>query len=383
MSEVTTKPTAGSSSVESPGWDLGGAPSVAVAVSTHNRSAFLPALLEALEAQRFPREQVEVVITDNGSTDDTWKVLGALVATSPLRLRAVRLALDAGVGTARDAAVQASRAPIVAFTDDDCLPSPGWLAALCEAMARSGGPSRPSVVQGSTLPWRGDETHAGVWARTVWVKEPTWLFETCNIAYRREDLDAVGGFSGAARAAPPIPPIPPIPLRDDQPAERTGRRARPTRASAGNRPFGEDAILGWAVVSSGALVVFAPAARVEHRHLPATYRDWLDEHRRLRLFPALLRKSPYGNLVLWKRPFLAPRTAAFDLMVIASAAAVVLKAPSVAVAGSLPWAVLASSEARDRVGRPAALRLAQLALGDLIGFVALVRGSLEHRKMVL
>ncbi len=378
-----------------------------------------------------------MIITDNGSTDDTWTVLGVLVATSPLRLRAVHLALDAGVGTARDAAVQASRAPIVAFTDDDCLPSPGWLGALCEAMTRSGGPSRPSVVQGSTLPWRGDETHAGVWARTVWVKEPTWLFETCNIAYRREDLDAVGGFSGAARAAPPIPrrgsadgevgsgsrssrragqggegragwsacptrpqskgttpqcevwgvaspaPLSAEPLSDDQPVERTRRRARPTRASAGNRPFGEDAILGWAVVSSGALVVFAPAARVEHRHLPATYRDWLDEHRRLRLFPALLRKSPYGNLVLWKRPFLAPRTAAFDLMVIASAAAIVLKAPSVAIAGSLPWAVLASSEARDRVGRPAALRLAQLALGDLIGCVSLVGGSLKHRKMVL
>ena len=54
------------------------------------------------------------------------------------------------------------------------------------------------VVQGRTEGWPEDDRH-DPWARTVWVLRPTWLFETCNVAYRRRDVELAGGFPGATR----------------------------------------------------------------------------------------------------------------------------------------------------------------------------------------
>jgi GT2 family glycosyltransferase len=76
---------------------------------------------------------------------------------------------------------------LVAFTDDDCRPEPGWLAALSRA-------ADAEVVQGRTEP-DPDEVHLlhGL-ARSVRINAATPWFETANIAYPRSLLERVGGF---------------------------------------------------------------------------------------------------------------------------------------------------------------------------------------------
>lgn len=326
-------------------------PQVSVLVSTRDRAAFLPELLAALEAQTFPAESFEVVVVDDGSTDDTWPVLSKLAATTGLRLLALQLETSVGQGPGRNAALARARGAVVAFTDDDCLPPSPWLDQLTGPLRAD--PRARLVVQGRVVPTPDRPPGAGRWARTVWVLRPTWLFETCNIAYRRADLEEAGGFPGRGDA--------------------------PTRADG--KLVGEDALLGWRVIDGGAGLQYLPEAETYHRWLPATYAEWVASQRGRAVFPALARRSPHGRRPLWRRWFLAPRTAAFDLCVAGLVGAVVTGRARWLVAG-LPWLQSALPEARDR-GRPVILRLAQLWLGDLVGFGALVSASARERTLVL
>jgi len=325
-------------------WD-GPTPDVAVHVPTYGRSGFLATLVERLEAQTLADERFEVVVVDNGSTDDTWSCLTGLVRRTPLRMAAVRLPANRGPAGARNVAVATSRAPVLAFTDDDCLPEPGWLAALLEPFAHA------DLVQGRTEP---DHAATGAWDRTIRIVGPTPLFETCNIAYRRRDLLSVGGFDEASTVA----------------------------AGPGRRAFGEDVLLGAAVVGRGARRAFAAEAVVRHRYLPATYLDHVREMRNLAGFPALARVAPPLADARWGRVFLTRRTAAFDLAAVAVGAAAALRRPLLAL-GAAPWVLETWPLARERGGRSPLVRLAQLGIADAVGAAALVRGSVRHRRAVL
>jgi glycosyltransferase involved in cell wall biosynthesis len=330
-------------------WSAGAPPDVSVHIATYRRSGFLPALVAALEAQTLPAGRFEVVIVDNGSDDDTWSVLTEQVARSSLRLAALRIAQNRGPAAARNAAVAVSHGALLAFTDDDCLPSPRWLAALLVAADGA------DLVQGRTEP---DPDPAGMqsgpWARTIRIVEPTALFETCNIAYRRSAFERVGGFD-----------------------EGHAVSARP-----GGRAFGEDVLLGSSVVASGGVRRFAPDALVHHRYLPASFADHLRSMRELAGFPALARESAALSDALWRRVFLTRRTAAFDLAAVGSVLAARHRRLRF-LALVLPWVLLTWPTTRAHGGRPAIVRLAQLGVADAVGAAALIEGSLRHRRLVL
>jgi glycosyltransferase involved in cell wall biosynthesis len=351
-----TLPTASSvarvaAEAASPGLDAGARPQVSVVVSTRDRGPFLAGLLAALEAQTVDARHFEVIVVDDGSTDDTWPVLAKAAATTGHRVLALQLEASVGQGPGRNAALARARGDVVAFTDDDCLPPPQWLERLTAPLRDDG--SAQLVVQGRVVPTPERPADAGRWARTVWVLRPTWLFETCNIAYRRVDLEAAGGFPG----------------RDDAPTQADGKLV------------GEDALLGWRVIQDGASLAFLSEAETHHRWLPAGYVDWVRSQRGRGVFPALARRSPLGRRALWRRFFLAPRTAAFDVL-LAGELCAVLSGRARWLAAGLPWIALALPEARDR-GRPVAFRLAQLWVGDLVGFGALVSASARERTLVL
>jgi glycosyltransferase involved in cell wall biosynthesis len=330
-------------------------PAVSVVISTFQRSQFLPDVLAAIEMQTLPPGSFEVTVVDDGSGDGTWTSLVELAHRTPIAMQALRLARNAGAGTGRDVGVAESRAPVVVFTDDDCVPTPTWLSALTRPFRFSTGDEPPHlVVQGKTVPWSQDEEGAGAWARSLWVLGPTWLFETCNIAYRRTDLQQAGSF--------------------------IDRRDAPSVSAA--RPFGEDAELGWRVMAGGAELRFEPDAVVEHRHFPAGYGDFLREIWRRQDFPDLVSRHGLARRALWRRYFLAPRTAAFDLAVVAGLAAATSRKGKLFL-GVLPWIWLALPEAAHRTGRHPGVRLGQLAMGDAVSLVSLVRGSVRARTMVL
>ena len=179
-------------------------PRVTVVVPSHDRPARLAALLDALAAQTLPRERWEAVVVHDspGETD-------AVLANHPLAnagvLRAVRFPAGSGSAAAmRNAGWRAARAPLIAFTDDDCRPAPTWLARLLDAAGAEPG----AVVQGRTRP-DPDEAPAPlpdrfipgvfVFVHTLSVDPPSPQGETCNMLYPRTLLERLGGFCEAFR----------------------------------------------------------------------------------------------------------------------------------------------------------------------------------------
>src|SRR5260370_22075600 len=106
-----------------------GRPDISVVVCPYSRATKLPRSLEALSRQTVG-ERAEVIVVDDGSTDTTAQVARAY------EVKLLRHAGNQGLAAARNTGVQASRAPIVAFTDDDCVPAPDWLELLLPAYER-------------------------------------------------------------------------------------------------------------------------------------------------------------------------------------------------------------------------------------------------------
>jgi hypothetical protein len=337
--------------VQSPGWP-GPAAEVAVVVSTHSRASLLSGLLDALEAQA--SIDVEVVIADNGSSDDTWSVLTDRCSRTPLRMLALRLPFHDGPGVPRNTCVASCRAAVVAFTDDDCLPTPGWLACLMTAIEDTVDAEPITIVQGATSPEPGG--WAGAWGRTLSVPNASGLYETANLAVRRTSFAAAGGF-GAKRLL-------------------------------SGRAFGEDVVLGAAIASTGGFR-FTSDALVHHRVMPGTYADFLVERRRLYGFPMLLRQVPELRGHAFGRAFLSRRSAVTDLALVGIAANIAASAltgsgwPGLFELAALPWVFAGWREAEARPGRSRLLRALQLWYADLVGAAALMTGSLRARRLLI
>ena len=111
-------------------------PVVSVVVPTRGRAAYLEVTLDSLLAQRTEIEH-EILVVDDG---------GGMQPRDGTRY--VAHAERRGLNAARNTGIRETRAPLIAFVDDDVLAPPGWLEALVEGAARHpqaeafGGPIR-------------------------------------------------------------------------------------------------------------------------------------------------------------------------------------------------------------------------------------------------
>jgi glycosyltransferase involved in cell wall biosynthesis len=311
---------------------------VAVIVPAADAAGTIGATLAAL-ADQDVSEPYEVVVVDDGSTDGTAHV--AERAGGPVRvLRQERL----GASIARNRGVEATRAPLLAFTDADCVPTRGWLRAGVGALARA------ELVQGAV--GSDPAVEAGPFDRSLWVTHETGFYETASLFVRRSTFERVGGFE---------------PLFPD--ADRA-------------RPMGEDTWFGWRARRAGARTEFCPEALVHHEVLRRGARDYVAERLRLTEFPALAKRIPelraHNFFARW---FLSRRSAAFDAA-LASAAAARATRSRAPLAGALPYAALVWSHARPWEERAAGAAAAGIA-ADAVGFAALARGSARARSLLI
>ena len=101
-----------------------------VVICTYNRAGPLRNALASVMVQVLPGDRAfEIVLVDDGSSDDTAAAVRYVEPLSPVPIRYVRIS-HGGVAAARNAGVQQSRGEWVAFFDDDQEAEPGWLAGL-------------------------------------------------------------------------------------------------------------------------------------------------------------------------------------------------------------------------------------------------------------
>lgn len=157
------------------------APRWSVIVPTRARPDLLARCLERLApgAQHLAAADYEVVVADDGD-DDTTRAL--LTARFPFVVHVA--GPRRGPAANRNAGARAARAEWLAFTDDDCLPDAGWLAAF--DAAREG----HDALEGRTTCAAGLHSPRDV----APVNEQGGCWWSCNVAVRREPFLALGGF---------------------------------------------------------------------------------------------------------------------------------------------------------------------------------------------
>lgn len=162
-------------------------PRVAVVVATRDRPAFVGALLEHLVPALRPCD--ELVVVDSASRDDAVRRTAEAAG-----VRVVRCDRP-GVSRARNAGVAATTAPLIAMTDDDCLPEPGWTERVEAAFdAPDVGFVTGRVVADRQVAQVLSVIDDGVARRFDAAADPATVGHGANMAWRRVAFEAIGGF---------------------------------------------------------------------------------------------------------------------------------------------------------------------------------------------
>lgn len=96
---------------------------------SHNVIPCLDSIAEALSHAGLT--DAEIVVTDNGSTDDTWSVLENWAAGSPVPV-ALQRETRKGASFARNCGLRAARGDLIIWTDDDCRLAPDFITKALE-----------------------------------------------------------------------------------------------------------------------------------------------------------------------------------------------------------------------------------------------------------
>jgi len=219
------------------------APDISVIICAYNRRERVLRAYQALLRQDTPADRFEIIVVDNNSSDGTVEAVQALAVQSPVAIRCL-LETRPGKALAMNTGIAAARAAIIAFTDDDCEPRPGWLRAILAHFQEPGvgvlaGPVPSHFADGVEAdPERrflarkflGDYS-LGDQKRDLRGRESPL---GCNMAARAQALREVGGVSALL-------------------------------GPAGNR-WGdhEDSDLAWRIGDAGYRVVYDPAVIVDH-----------------------------------------------------------------------------------------------------------------------
>jgi glycosyltransferase involved in cell wall biosynthesis len=320
-------------------------PEITLVVASHARALRLRWLLNALEEQTLERSRWELVVVHDNAGEETEQLLRGHPLAEAGVLRHHRLAVGTGTpAVQRNTGWRDARAPLVAFTDDDCRPDPAWLERMLSVADENPG----AIVQGATRP----EPHEAALlvaprTRTLHVDPPAWEVPTCNVVYPRALLERSGGFDEAFPGA-----------------------------------AGEDTDLAERARALGADLVAAPEAVVYHAVEAYSLRDmarltwkWRDLPLVVKRHPHLRSRAPLG--VFWKHSH-------WRLLLALAGVAGARRVPPLALL-TLPYlrhAAFVHGRRPAAVGR-AVIELPSRTAIDLVEIAAVTSGSVRHRTPVL
>jgi len=330
-------------------------PFVSIIIPTRNMRDLLRAAIESLYKQDYPKDRYEIIIVDNSSTDGTDEMMRYIQEESQYALRYYRKE-DEGPGSSRNLGIKEAKGTIIAFTDSDCEADVNWLKNGVVRMADGIG-----LVQGKTLPNPAQKLET--FSRTQRVTQENGMYPMCNMFYRKDVLDEVGGispdFCGLNCFGKP-------------------------------RWGGEDTDLAWRVKKLGWKSVFADEAVIYHHIFPL--RPWqavigFRKYQFQGLFfavPHLLKKHPELRRYMYYRYFLSRKKALFDIFFLSILSGILIH--QVFFLFAVPYV----AESRDAfLGRPlkeyhrGVVMVITRFLSDFVDFILLLSGSIWNRSIIL
>jgi glycosyltransferase involved in cell wall biosynthesis len=219
-------------------------PKVSVIIPTKNRSSLLAEAIEHIEAQTFPRDQYEVIVIDNDSSDDTRALLEQKARTySNLRHS---LQEKPGAAATRNAGLRLAKGDLVLFIDDDVQATDSLIQAHVECHHKV---PNASVIGAVDMPWENTTDPFLRYLRDHRILNPYTpskgpidfsYYHTCNVSTPTNVLLQVGGFNENFQMAAM-----------------------------------EDIELGYRLQKAGSRMVFAADAKAIHYRFPG-YRDFIE-----------------------------------------------------------------------------------------------------------
>lgn len=182
------------------GRSVGNLPLVSAIIATYNRANLVGRAVESILGQTY--ENIEVIVVDDGSTDDTRKVL----ARYGERIRLI-CQDNAGPGAARNRGIAAAKGEIIAFLDSDDLWLPTKIerqvavlgrigesvpCCLCSAEMRFTGRPAQTSFQVALLRSADEE---GIWLNAPEVLTNRFVLFNQMAAVRRSAVEKIGGFN--------------------------------------------------------------------------------------------------------------------------------------------------------------------------------------------
>lgn len=203
-------------------------PSVTIVVPVYNGEENIENCIKSLLNQKYPKENLEIIIVDNNSTDNTAEI----IKRYPVKYLAE---IKQGVCYARNRGLKEATGDLLAYTDSDCIADENWIAMLASNFKSSsiGG------VGGHLASVESDNliekyiAHREILTQEKMFQDKPFsppFFITANVMYRTEALKKIGGFDNFFTIS------------------------------------GEDADLAWRVVDEGYSLLLEEKAIVYHKH---------------------------------------------------------------------------------------------------------------------
>lgn len=206
-------------------------PQVSVVIPVKDRADELKRCLSSLAALSYPAEKIQIIVVDDGSSDDSPLVaqeFGALVVPSGGTGR--------GPAAARNVGASHATGEILAFIDSDCSASAGWLNDLIPAFNDPALAAVGGQVDGMCTESAVDRYEAVMSSLSIGNRErvgnsgnDTFYLPSCNLLVRRSAFRSAGGFKDEMHV-------------------------------------GEDVDLTWRLRDSGWSIAYLPVGNVLHEH---------------------------------------------------------------------------------------------------------------------
>ncbi len=178
-------------------------PFVSILIPAYNEEATIAATLEAALAQTYPASRFEVIVIDDGSTDQTAAIAQRYAERHPQRIRVIQKP-NGGKHTALNAGLAMARGTYIATLDADSQPEPDALAHLVAAMETSpqAGAATPAMVVRSPHTLL-QHLQSAEYLVSVALRRAYALLDAQYVTpgpfslFRRAALDAVGPYRSA------------------------------------------------------------------------------------------------------------------------------------------------------------------------------------------
>ena len=235
---------------------------ISVVIPAYNAESTIGQAVAGSLAQAREPLQVEVIVVDDGSKDDTAEVAQAAGAK-------VIKQENAGPAAARNRGWKSAAGQVICFTDSDCVPMADWLENLLAGFTDGQvGAVAGSYEIANTSSWLAQWVHQEIMERHKRMPPFVGAFGSYNVAIPRYVLQATGGFDPKYR-----------------------------------RASGEDNDLSYRILKKDWHIAFRPEAKVSHYHPERVWQYLKEQYRhgfwRAKLYlehPDMLRGDDYTRL---------------------------------------------------------------------------------------